>query len=243
MPWLRAITQDLSNKYGEPSCGLSPTEPRVVQQPKQKRNWFVAQSQLLKKRKHRSTAICHSKRKSLSLVIRVTLAFPGGPGDKEFTYNARGPGPIPGRNDLLEKGMATQSSILALESPWTEEPGYPWGHKELDTTEQLSTLSNTMGAVSRAGLSLPWIFAPEPLTLIVYGLHVPATPEILVPSPHSTASHSLQFCSSPSTWNSLSSFPSFIKFTPSLTAVPIRQLCDLSPATHNLGHLSPLQSL
>ena len=32
--------------------------------------------------------------------------------------------------------MATHSSILAWESPWTEELGYsPWGHKELDTTE------------------------------------------------------------------------------------------------------------
>ena len=28
-----------------------------------------------------------------------------------------------GREDPLEKGMATQSSILAWRSPWTEEPG------------------------------------------------------------------------------------------------------------------------
>ena len=28
-----------------------------------------------------------------------------------------------GREDLLEEGMATHSSILARESPWTEEPG------------------------------------------------------------------------------------------------------------------------
>ena len=31
--------------------------------------------------------------------------------------------PSLGREDLLEKEMATQSSILALEIPWTEEPG------------------------------------------------------------------------------------------------------------------------
>ena len=40
--------------------------------------------------------------------------------------------------DPLEKGMATQSSILAWRIPWTEESlvSYsPWGHKELDTTE------------------------------------------------------------------------------------------------------------
>ena len=43
--------------------------------------------------------------------------------------------------DALEKGMATQSSILAWRIPWTEESlvGYsPWGRKESDTTELLS---------------------------------------------------------------------------------------------------------
>ena len=28
-----------------------------------------------------------------------------------------------GQEDLLEKGMATHSSILAWRTPWTEEPG------------------------------------------------------------------------------------------------------------------------
>ena len=46
-----------------------------------------------------------------------------------------------GREDLLEKEMATYSSILAWKIPWTEEPvGYspwgPWGRKELGTTER-----------------------------------------------------------------------------------------------------------
>ena len=42
-----------------------------------------------------------------------------------------------GWEDLLEKEMATHSSILAWKIPWTEEPvGYsPWGCKELDTTQ------------------------------------------------------------------------------------------------------------
>ena len=39
--------------------------------------------------------------------------------------------------DSLEKEMATHSSTLAWKSPWMEEPGGPWGHKESDTTEQL----------------------------------------------------------------------------------------------------------
>ena len=32
---------------------------------------------------------------------------------------------ILGREDPLEKGMATHSSILAWKNPWTEEPGRP----------------------------------------------------------------------------------------------------------------------
>ena len=44
-----------------------------------------------------------------------------------------------GREDPLEKGMATHSSILGGRIPWTEEPGgyNPWSHKVMDTTEGL----------------------------------------------------------------------------------------------------------
>ena len=39
--------------------------------------------------------------------------------------------------EIMEKEMATHSSILAWKTPWTEEPGRysPWGSKESDTTE------------------------------------------------------------------------------------------------------------
>ena len=40
-----------------------------------------------------------------------------------------------GWEDPLEKGKATHSSILAWRIPWTVY--IPWGHKELDMTEQL----------------------------------------------------------------------------------------------------------
>ena len=40
---------------------------------------------------------------------------------------------FPGWKDLLEKGKATHSSILAWRMPWTV-----WGCIELETTEQLS---------------------------------------------------------------------------------------------------------
>ena len=41
-----------------------------------------------------------------------------------------------GRGDALEKEIATHSSILAWETPWTEEPARLqfMGSQELDTT-------------------------------------------------------------------------------------------------------------
>ena len=36
-----------------------------------------------------------------------------------------------GREDPLRKEMATHSSVLAWEIPWTEEPGSSWGHKRI----------------------------------------------------------------------------------------------------------------
>ena len=52
-----------------------------------------------------------------------------------------------GQEDPLEKGMATHSSVLAWRIPWIEEPGrlQSMGHKELDTTKQLTlSLSFTL---------------------------------------------------------------------------------------------------
>ena len=51
--------------------------------------------------------------------------------------------PSLGQENPLEKGMATHSSILTWRISWTEEP---WGHKELDTTEQLTLSLFTKGA-------------------------------------------------------------------------------------------------
>ena len=43
-----------------------------------------------------------------------------------------------GQQDALEKEVATHSSILTREIPWTEDPGglQSIGSQELDTTEQ-----------------------------------------------------------------------------------------------------------
>ena len=45
-----------------------------------------------------------------------------------------------GQEDLMGKGMATHSSILAWRIPWTEEPGGSWsmGLQTVNMTEQLT---------------------------------------------------------------------------------------------------------
>ena len=51
-----------------------------------------------------------------------TLGFPAGSDGKEPACNARDTGFILSQEDLLEKGMATHSSILAWRIPWVEQP-------------------------------------------------------------------------------------------------------------------------
>ena len=46
----------------------------------------------------------------------------------------------PGQEDPLEKGMATHSSILAWEIPWSLVGYRPWGCKESDMIELLTLL-------------------------------------------------------------------------------------------------------
>ena len=62
-----------------------------------------------------------------SLIIQISLPFPNkrlpvSSDSKESACNAGDTGLIHG-SDPLEKGMATHSSILAWEIPWTEKPG------------------------------------------------------------------------------------------------------------------------
>ena len=58
-----------------------------------------------------------------------------------------------GQEDPLEKEMATHSSVLAGEIPWTKEPGGLHGvAKESDTTEQLN---NKLFLFKLEKLSLP----------------------------------------------------------------------------------------
>ena len=60
---------------------------------------------------------------------------------KESAFNALDAGDagfIPGLGRSLEEGIATHSTILAWDIPWTEEAGgaSPQGCKELDMTEE-----------------------------------------------------------------------------------------------------------
>ena len=65
-----------------------------------------------------------------------------------------------GREDPLEKGMATHSSILAWKSPWTEEPSklqsMEWqrvGHNWLSVHACTHTHTHT-----HTGLIIPWLY-------------------------------------------------------------------------------------
>ena len=51
------------------------------------------------------------------------MGFPGGSEVKVSAWNAGNPGSNPGREDPLEKEVATHSSTLAWKIPWKEEPG------------------------------------------------------------------------------------------------------------------------
>ena len=53
----------------------------------------------------------------------AAAAAASGSDGKESACNAGNLGSIPGREDPLERGMATHSSVLFWRIPWTEEPG------------------------------------------------------------------------------------------------------------------------
>ena len=51
------------------------------------------------------------------------IDFPGGSNGKVSAYNVGNLVQSLGREDLLEKEMASHSSVLAWKIPWMEEPG------------------------------------------------------------------------------------------------------------------------
>ena len=72
----------------------------------------------------------------------AVLGFPGGSDGKQYACNAGDPGLIPGLGRLSGEGKRNPLQYSCLENPHGQRSlaGYsPWGHKHLDTTEQLST--------------------------------------------------------------------------------------------------------
>jgi len=59
----------------------------------------------------------------LPVLSDLTANFMDGSDGKESTCSAEDLGSIPESGRSSGKGMATHFSILACESPWTEEPG------------------------------------------------------------------------------------------------------------------------
>ena len=57
------------------------------------------------------------------MLLMFLMGFPGGSVVRNLLANAGNTSSIPGSEDTLEEEMATPSSILAWEIPWTEEPG------------------------------------------------------------------------------------------------------------------------
>ena len=55
--------------------------------------------------------------------MKDTMGFPGGSVIKNLLAKQETQVQFLGQEDPLEKEMATYSSILAWEIPWTEEPG------------------------------------------------------------------------------------------------------------------------
>ena len=67
-------------------------------------------------------------------------SFPGGSASKESACHQGDLGSIPGSGRSPGEGPGSRLQYSAWEIPWTKEPGelQSMGHKELDTTEQLT---------------------------------------------------------------------------------------------------------
>ena len=72
----------------------------------------------------------------------VCVGFPGGSVGKEFTYNARDLGLVPGSERSHGEGHGNPFQYSCLENPHGQKSLVGcslWGCKELDTTDRLST--------------------------------------------------------------------------------------------------------
>ena len=82
--------------------------------------------------------------------------FPGGSDGKESAHNAGDLGSIPGFGRSPGEGIATHSSILAWEIPWTEEPGIHSEDWEQQDQTMTYGLSSILVAVFKCPLGEGW---------------------------------------------------------------------------------------
>ena len=83
--------------------------------------------------------------------LQEILGFPGGSDGKESACNVGDLGSIPGLGRSPGGGHGNPRQYYCLENPhgWRSLVGYsPWGDKELETTERLSTLSLTASSMT-----------------------------------------------------------------------------------------------
>ena len=82
--------------------------------------------------------------------IFIFVFFPGSSAGKDSAYNAGDPSLISGLGRSPGGGHGNPLQCSCLENPHGQKSlvGYsPWGHKESDTTEQLSTAQNRDGRI------------------------------------------------------------------------------------------------
>ena len=73
-------------------------------------------------------------------MCRNNTGFPGGSDGKESACSVGDPGSIPGSGGSPGEGSGNSLQYSCLGNPMDRQVGCSqWGHKELDTTEQLST--------------------------------------------------------------------------------------------------------
>ena len=95
-----------------------------------------------------------------------TVGLPQWLSGKEFAYNAGDVSLIPGSEDLIEKEMATHSSILAWEILWIEEPGRLQSKRLQRIGHNLAT-KHTYTQVYLFGVSTHLYIMTQPKTLLL----------------------------------------------------------------------------
>ena len=75
------------------------------------------------------------------------MGFPGGSDGKESACNTGNLGSIPGLGSTPGEANGNPLHYSCLENPHGQVDYSPWGHKELDKTEQLGTYIKFFGAL------------------------------------------------------------------------------------------------